>query len=754
MNIFEQYGIKEVADVTLYAIELNKYDDEVYIPILYFDTLKVSTLEQTAEQTSARGGLGNPELITWDFGKEISVTLEDALYSPASQSLMWGGKFGTKNTKIFGVWNPFVYEKDENGRPIWVEKKVVIANKYKLADNGIYQPENGQNNLKFSEDGKSDGEGSFTEEQLKKDGWIKFICPCDNHVKYMKYVENINGHYKYYKTGENVDNKEDQMKGFILKCPKNLEIKENGEYLIGYAADEVFTLGNWENNERPEFAELTVKNFGDFGFEQFIYQPTVEDGKYFCKSTTGTVTEALEKCECSNSYVWLGTDLLMSSIEGDQDVYTINNAALRIRTNANDTDRQIMVANRSLYRTKYAKNNIIKDTALTYEDQDKWEIEKDKEGNAIPVQGMENMSDRYNTERLSYVYKYDTYSSKIDVYADIKWGTPSLTQGDELNHITRIKVGTFYIINDWNSYSSTPYENIYPINDGMEDVKVLDRMEKCKATRTFCINAQTNLASYNYSQLPQYARTSLTVYIDPRTMKPYEPNTDTFTRANGHVVKGDLRVIKQYETYYKWTRTVAPKYTSLGHSIIVDAIHYPGTYRLVGETYARSRDTGKDQRFQFEIPLAKMSAETNLTLQADGDPTTFTMNLKALRREDGVMVKLTQYNVEEENYDGYKSGSTAPVPQEGKHDDVWEDSITEYQSEIDLVEPYNETYFMDIINNDKIVAPKAVLNTTSKTTNVKFNFQTAEFSTDTVDNGAVRTRELKNNEYKIQIQEG
>jgi hypothetical protein len=45
VNIFEQYGIKEVADVTLYAIALDKYDDEVYIPIMYFDTLKISTLE-------------------------------------------------------------------------------------------------------------------------------------------------------------------------------------------------------------------------------------------------------------------------------------------------------------------------------------------------------------------------------------------------------------------------------------------------------------------------------------------------------------------------------------------------------------------------------------------------------------------------------------------------------------------------------------------------------------------------------------
>ena len=31
MNIFDQYGIKEVADVTLYSIELDENDDEVYV---------------------------------------------------------------------------------------------------------------------------------------------------------------------------------------------------------------------------------------------------------------------------------------------------------------------------------------------------------------------------------------------------------------------------------------------------------------------------------------------------------------------------------------------------------------------------------------------------------------------------------------------------------------------------------------------------------------------------------------------------
>ena len=87
VNILSRYGIKEVADVTFYKIN---EDGTAGAPVLYLDTLKVSTIEQTAENTSARGGKGNPELIMWDYGKEITVTLEDALFSAKSMAIMYG----------------------------------------------------------------------------------------------------------------------------------------------------------------------------------------------------------------------------------------------------------------------------------------------------------------------------------------------------------------------------------------------------------------------------------------------------------------------------------------------------------------------------------------------------------------------------------------------------------------------------------------------------------------------------------------
>ena len=98
VNIFDRYGIKEVANVYFEALEddikAGVYKGDV---VLYLDTLKVSTIETTAENTAAQGGWGNPKLVQWDYGKEINVTLEDALMSLESLRFMLGGAI--KNSK-------------------------------------------------------------------------------------------------------------------------------------------------------------------------------------------------------------------------------------------------------------------------------------------------------------------------------------------------------------------------------------------------------------------------------------------------------------------------------------------------------------------------------------------------------------------------------------------------------------------------------------------------------------------------------
>ena len=104
VNIFEQYGIKEVANVYFEALE-NDEKAGVYAGdiVLFLDSLKVSTIETTAENVAAQGGWGNPRLVSWDYGKEITITLEDALISLESLRFMLGGAIKYPNTND-SVW--------------------------------------------------------------------------------------------------------------------------------------------------------------------------------------------------------------------------------------------------------------------------------------------------------------------------------------------------------------------------------------------------------------------------------------------------------------------------------------------------------------------------------------------------------------------------------------------------------------------------------------------------------------------------
>ena len=92
VNIFEKYGIKQVANVYFEALSTDEkagvYKGDI---VLYLDTLKVSTIETTAENVAAQGGWGNPRLVQWDYGKEINVTLTDALIALESRKFMLGG---------------------------------------------------------------------------------------------------------------------------------------------------------------------------------------------------------------------------------------------------------------------------------------------------------------------------------------------------------------------------------------------------------------------------------------------------------------------------------------------------------------------------------------------------------------------------------------------------------------------------------------------------------------------------------------
>jgi hypothetical protein len=66
---------------------------------------------------------------------------------------------------------------------------------------------------------------------------------------------------------------------------------------------------------------------------------------------------------------------------------------------------------------------------------------------------------------------------------------------------------------------------------------------------------------------------------------------------------------KQGEPYYKKSITIGTKTNPIkSKKILIEAGTFPGMYKLVGETYIRSRDTGEDQRMQITLPLCKVKS--------------------------------------------------------------------------------------------------------------------------------------------------
>lgn len=91
----KRYGMKEVANVIFFDVATNK-------PVLFFDTLKVSTIENESDSAEATGGQGNGRLLSWDFGRKATLTMQDALLSDISLSLLAGTTVKTTDIKAVG----------------------------------------------------------------------------------------------------------------------------------------------------------------------------------------------------------------------------------------------------------------------------------------------------------------------------------------------------------------------------------------------------------------------------------------------------------------------------------------------------------------------------------------------------------------------------------------------------------------------------------------------------------------------------
>lgn len=90
-----RYGLKEVANVIFFDVSTGK-------PVIFFDTLKVSTLDNKSNSATATGGQGDNQLMSWDYGRTATLTMQDALLSDASVALLSGNAVQTTGIQVVG----------------------------------------------------------------------------------------------------------------------------------------------------------------------------------------------------------------------------------------------------------------------------------------------------------------------------------------------------------------------------------------------------------------------------------------------------------------------------------------------------------------------------------------------------------------------------------------------------------------------------------------------------------------------------
>lgn len=231
-----KFGAKEVMDVVLYDMETDK-------PVIQFDSLKTSSISVTSEKVYARGGKGNPKLITWEINKEATLTIEDALISPKSLELISGiaRKIGVQTIRMRQVTE---YEDGENKGRMYplkadAEGKITLAftPKTEAAKILVYPYESDCEEEALIDTSAATLEGNVLTVAAAKDQRVVVYYDYESEETAETYVidaEHFSGTYKL--VGDTVlrNQRTGKDEAFQITIP-NLKFTSNLE--LGFAAD-------------------------------------------------------------------------------------------------------------------------------------------------------------------------------------------------------------------------------------------------------------------------------------------------------------------------------------------------------------------------------------------------------------------------------------------------------------------------------------------------------------------------------------
>lgn len=637
MNLFQKYGIKEVADVVFYSITPIG-DEEFYTPVLYLDTLKVSTLEKSAEKVEAKGGKGNKRLITWNFGKTTTLNLEDALFSPASMSMIWGGKL---NAKLSDYTSAIV--------------KSNIANKY---------GEQHFSTKAYPSPALTDDEWELV---FKSAQWVNYI-PFKSSQKTANYDKEYGTENRKYLVEEYT--KRNRLEMATADYSINVKIK------IG---------SNPNNPDEIHDGILTISNYENFRFDNKTHYTNAKD--VYIWNANVKIEDVEEESIICDKYLYDMSYYSMRTDENSDDWKNVygsrvmgNLKPILYSGGANSSiygDKPFeVIFNSELSNTEENKSFV---DYVKRQEENAGEIDTIPQYTAMPQKIIDHLMSKI--DELDKIGTIETDMHEVEVIDRMEKCIVKKKEGQKIS-TSEQKNNLFRYYKDDKSSSYT----IYYDAKTMLPLLRIDDKGKISGWDTEYKTGKQYVAQYyitNINSGLQFTADEIVkngIFVD----KSGTPIPD-----NGIIVSSEINVkyengtykyiadivfevsdeftLKLGTVYYKWTRTVKRKEYEdddiLGRTLVIDAETFPGVYRIVGETYIRNQKTGKDQRYQFTIFNANVSSDTSITLEAEGDPTTFSMQIDVLTPPNDIMMELKQYDVE----DDLLEGGTRIVSQSSKY---------------------------------------------------------------------------------------
>ncbi len=126
-----KFGVREICEVVLKAKAAMKVGNKVFYknePVIYFDTLKTSSMEGAATTVYAQGGRGNSRLVAWEGERTVTFNMEDALISPEGFMILSGAGLvdATASKPLFQHHVEQTIDIDKEQGIIYVEKEPFV----------------------------------------------------------------------------------------------------------------------------------------------------------------------------------------------------------------------------------------------------------------------------------------------------------------------------------------------------------------------------------------------------------------------------------------------------------------------------------------------------------------------------------------------------------------------------------------------------------------------------------------------------